>query len=60
MPGGTAAQPYFAATSWSYDFDVAHDTNFHAPAWFEVPCGMPSAQVHSHPEDLVRLTGAKA
>src|SRR5260370_38116957 len=60
VPGGTADQPYLAATSWSYCFEVAQDTNFHAAPALAVPCGMPSAQVHSHPEDVVLFTGANA
>jgi hypothetical protein len=60
VPGGTAAQPYLAATSWSYCFEVAQETNFHAAPALLVPCGTPSAHVHSHPEDLVRSTGARA
>jgi len=49
-----------AATSWSYCLEVAQDTNFQAAPESEAPCGMPSAQVHSQPEDLVRFTGASA
>src|SRR5215467_1570199 len=60
VPGGTADQPYLAATSESYCLEVAQDTNFQAAPALAVPCGMPSDQVHSHPEDLVRFTGANA
>ena len=60
MPGGTAFQPYFCPTSWSYCFEVAQETNFQAAPELGAPCGMPSAHVHSHPEDLVRFTGARA
>ena len=60
MPGGTADQPYFEATSWSYCLEVAQDTNFQAAPELETPCGMPSDQVHSQPEDLVLFTGARA
>src|SRR5690348_5410449 len=60
VPGGTAPQPYLAATSWSYCLEVAQDTNFQAAPELGAPCGMPSAQVHSHPDDGVRLCGANA
>ena len=60
MPGGTAAQPYLDATSESYCFEVAQDTNFQAAPELAVPCGMPSDQLHSHPEDVVLSTGANA
>ena len=42
------------------DLDVAQDTNFHAAPELAVPCGMPSAQLHSHPEEVVLSTGANA
>src|ERR1700745_1328571 len=54
-PAGPPDQPYFCATSVSYCFEVAQDTNFHAAPESDTPCGMPSAQVHSQPEDLVRF-----
>ena len=59
MPGGTADQPYFCATSGSYCFEVAQDTNFHAAPWLSTPCGMPSAQVHSQPEEDVVILAAR-
>src|SRR5262249_43985796 len=58
--GGTADQPYFCATRVAYCLEVAQDTNFQAAPESGAPCGMPSAQVHSQPEDLVSFTGARA
>ena len=60
VPGGTADQPYFCATRSSYCFEVAQETNFHAALWLSTPCGMPSAQDQSQPEEVVFSVGAKA
>jgi len=42
----------------SYCFEVAQETNFQAAPWSLTPCGMPSAQDHSQPEDEVFWVGA--
>ena len=60
VPGGTADQPYFCATRVSYCLEVAQEIHFHAALWSFTPCGMPSDQDQSQPEEEVLSTGAKA
>ncbi len=60
MPGGTADQPFFCATSVSYCLEVAQEIHFQAALWSDTPCGMPSDQDQSQPEEVVLSTGANA